>query len=96
MSMGPTGRFDSKFVWAIPDPVRMGDELWIYYVGSNRDHDGYVDTTATEGKHLTGINRAVLWLDGFVSADTDYSDGEITTPLIKFNGERLKRKVDTC
>jgi len=95
MSMGPAGRFDSKFVWAMPNPVRMGDELWIYYVGSNRDHDGYVDTTAAEGKHLTGISRAVLRLDGFVSADTDYAGGEITTPLIKFSGKRLELNVDT-
>ena len=94
LSMGPAGRFDSKFVWAMPDPVRMGDELWIYYVGSNRDHDGYVDAAA-EGKHLTGIGRAVLRLDGFVSADADYTGGEITTPAIKFSGERLELNVDT-
>lgn len=94
MSMGPAGRFDSKFVWAMPDPVRIGDELWIYYVGSNRDHDGYVDTAA-EGNHLTGISRAVLRLDGFVSADANYGGGEITTPLIKFSGTRLELNVET-
>jgi len=95
MSMGPAGRFDSKFVWAMPDPVRMGDELWIYYVGSNRDHDGYVDTAAPDGQHLTGISRAVLRLDGFVSADADYGGGEITTALIKFSGTRLELNVET-
>jgi len=95
MSMGPAGRFDSKFVWAMPDPVRIGDELWIYYVGSNRDHDGYIDAAAAEGRHLTGISRAVLRLDGFVSADADYAGGEITTPLIKFSGKRLELNVDT-
>ena len=95
MPMGPAGRFDSRFIWAMPDPVRMGDELWIYYVGSNRDHDGYIDTTAAEEKHLTGISRAVLRLDGFVSADADYAGGEITTPLIKFSGKRLELNVDT-
>ena len=95
MSMGPAGRFDSKFVWAMPDPVRRGDELWIYYVGSNRDHDSYIDDAAAEGKHLTGISRAVLRLDGFVSADADYNGGEITTPLIKFSGKRLQLNVET-
>jgi hypothetical protein len=94
MSTGPAGRFDSKFVWAMPDPVRMGDELWIYYVGSNRDHDRYIDAAAG-GKHLTGISRAVLRLDGFVSADADYAGGEIITPLIKFSGKRLELNVDT-
>jgi len=94
MSMGPAGHFDSKFVWAMPDPVRMGDELWIYYVGSNRDHDQYIDAAA-DGKHLTGISRAVLRLDGFVSADVGYTGGEITTPLLKFSGKRLELNVET-
>ena len=94
MAMGPAGRFDSTFVWAMPDPVRMGDELWIYYVGSNRDHDRYVDAAA-DGRHLTGISRAVLRLDGFISADADYAGGEITTPLIKFSGKRLELNVET-
>ncbi len=94
MPMGPAGRFDSRFIWAMPDPVRMGDELWIYYVGSNRDHDRYIDT-ATDGKHLTGISRAVLRLDGFVSADAEYAGGEITTPLIKFSGKRLELNLET-
>ena len=40
MSLGPAGSFDSQKVWAIPNPIRMGDELWIYYVGSNRNHHG--------------------------------------------------------
>ena len=57
-------------VWAMPHPVRMGDEIWIYYSGANRDHDGLIDPEA-EG-HLSGIGRAVLRLDGFVSADAGY------------------------
>ena len=72
----------------------MGDELRIYYIGSNRDHDGYIDSAA-EGKHLTGISRAVLRLDGFVSADADYAGGEVTTPLITFSGRRLELNVET-
>jgi len=94
MAMGPDGRFDSRYVWAMPHPVRMGDELWIYYVGSNRDHDGVIDAAAT-GEHLTGIGRAVLRLDGFVSADADYRGGQITTPLIQFSGRRLELNVET-
>jgi len=93
MAMGPAGRFDSRYVWALPDPVRMGDELWIYYVGSNRDHDGNIDPAA-KGEQLTGISRAVLRLDGFVSADTDYTGGQITTPPITFSGKQLELNVD--
>ena len=89
---GPEGRFDSRFAWALPDPVRMGDELWIYYTGTNRDHDGILDPAAA-GKHLSGISRAVLRLDGFVSADAGYDGGQLTTPPLRFSGQRLELNV---
>ncbi|MBP86600.1 MAG: hypothetical protein CMJ64_07790 [Planctomycetaceae bacterium] len=94
LANGPDGKFDSRFVWAMPDPVRMGDELWIYYVGMNRDHDGILDPTAS-GKLLSGISRAVLRLDGFTSADAGYNGGTITTPTIRFQGQRLELNVQT-
>jgi len=94
LSPGPEGRFDSRFVWAMPDPVRMGDELWIYYVGSNCDHDGIVDPAA-DGQHLSGISRAVLRVDGFVSATAGYEGGQFTTPPIRFQGRTLELNVDT-
>ena len=94
MATGPAGRFDSRFVWAMPHPIRMGDELWIYYVGTNQDHDRLIDEAA-DGVHLTGIGRAVLRLDGFVSADADYRGGQITTPLVRFSGRRLELNLET-
>jgi len=94
MPTGSDGSFDSRFVWAMPDPVRMGDELWIYYVGTNRDHDSIVDPVAG-GRHRTGISRAVLRLDGFVSADADYNGGQITTPPMKFSGQKLELNIET-
>jgi len=94
MATGPDGRFDSRWVWAMPHPIRMGDELWIYYVGSNRDHSGNIDP-ASGGKRLSGISRAVLRPDGFVSADAGHDGGEITTPPIRFVGDRLELNVET-
>ena len=54
--LGPEGSFSSKWVWAFPQPVRMGDELWIYYHGQNI---GPVPACRPEGAeapgwHLTG------------------------------------------
>ena len=93
LSPGPEGGFSSRMVWAMPQPVRMGDEIWIYYSGTNRDHDGLLDP---EGKgHLSGIGRAILRLDGFVSADAGYGGGEIVTPAVRFEGERLELNLDT-
>ncbi len=93
LRMGAPGGFDSRRVWALPDPIRMGDEIWIYYAGSNRDHDRQLDPAASE--HLTGVARAVLRLDGFVSADADYAGGTLTTPLIRFSGSSLELNLDT-
>jgi hypothetical protein len=89
---GFAGDYGSKLVWSLPNPIAMGNELWIYYVGDNRDHDGFVDPAASE--HRTSLHRAILRLDGFVSADAGYTGGEIVTPLIKFSGGKLQLNAD--
>jgi hypothetical protein len=71
----------------------MGDELWIYYTGKNDDHSDRVDPKA--GKRMTGVTRAILRLDGFVSADAAYTGGSLTTPPIVFEGNRLELNIDT-
>jgi hypothetical protein len=94
LRLGPEGSFYSRNVWALPQPVRVGDELWFYYSGSNMDHMGHIDPMP-DGKLRSGIGRAVLRLDGFVSADSDYAGGELTTPLLGFEGNALELNVDT-
>ena len=95
MANGPDGSFDCEYVWAMPHPIRMGDELWIYYVGSNSDHNDKVDPATAGGKQLSGIGRAVLRLDGFGSADVGYQGGQLTTPPIRFAGRRLELNAAT-
>ena len=92
---GPAGRFDSQWAWALPNPIRMGDEIWIYYAGSNVNHHDVVDPATPSGKPLRVISRAVMRLDGFVSADVAYEGGELTTPLIRFQGKTLELNLDT-
>lgn len=96
LGLGPEGRFDSRFVWALPRPVRMGDELWIYNVGSNREHGPSREVDPTAGKQLSGITRAVLRLDGFVSVEAGYDGGQFTTPPLRFEGRRLQLNVDAA
>jgi hypothetical protein len=43
---------------------------------------------------MAAIDRAILRLDGFVSADADYTGGEIITPLLTFAGSRLELNVN--
>jgi hypothetical protein len=92
IGVGPEGTFSSKRTWGIPNPIQMGDELWIYYYGKNRDHNGFDDPIAPG--YMDGIDRAILRLDGFVSADADYTGGELVTPLITFAGKRLELNFD--
>ena len=101
MGPGPAGRFDSKGVWALPNPVRMDDELWIYYVGTNQDRtsrqaEERIDPEAPDGERLSAISRAVMRLDGFISADAPYEGGELITPPLRFEGGRLELNVDTA
>ncbi len=94
MANGRDGKFDSRYVWAMPNPIRMGDELWIYYAGNNRDHDGQIDPASPGGKQQSGIARAVLRLDGFVSAAAGLDGGVLTTPTVTFCGDRLELNVE--
>jgi hypothetical protein len=93
LNLGPEGAFDSRMVWAIPNPIIMGDQIWIYYAGKNTDHDGYTDPTSAEP--MSGIGLAVMRLDGFISADADYTGGQMTTHLMTFQGKRLIVNLDT-
>lgn len=95
LRLGPSGRFDSRWAWAMPNPLRMGDEIWIYYAGSNVDHDGQIDPASPGGKRQGAISRAVMRLDGFVSADASCEDGELTTRLLQFDGKQLVLNLDT-
>jgi len=91
---GPAGAFDSKWLWPMPRPVRMGDELWVYYVGTNEAHSGRVESGVRQ--KLSAISRAVMRLDGFVSADFDHAGGSLVTPPLRFAGSRLELNLDTA
>jgi hypothetical protein len=94
MRPGPWGSFSSSGIWVLPKPVVMGDEVWIYFLGQNFDHDGIIDPTAN-GQMRTGISRAIMRLDGFISADAEFGGGELTTPAVRFDGDQLELNVDT-
>lgn len=93
LRLGPQGTFDSKWMWPMVRPVVMGDEVWIYYYGSNRTHSGRLEQG--ESVERSGISRAVLRLDGFVSADFDEAGGTLLTPKLRFAGSRLELNLDT-
>ena len=93
LTTGMDGTWDSKWIYPVLRPVRMQDELWIYYMGTNHDHAGRLDPQAE--KEETAISRAILRLDGFVAAEADYEGGVFMTPAMKFQGSRLELNLNT-
>src|SRR5438128_9283808 len=62
LRLGPSGSFCSKWVWPLLQPVRMRDELWLYFWATNQDHSSQLDPAAQ--KLESTISRAVMRLDG--------------------------------
>jgi len=87
--LGPEGSFWSKVIFPGADFIRVKDELWIYF--------GALDVSHSEERaSVNGARgRAVLRLDGFISADAAYTGGELTTKPLIFSGSKLQLNVDT-
>jgi hypothetical protein len=91
---GPQGSFDGgNLDHAFSPPVRVGDELYIYYTGSELGHLGY---GGWEGKpdRKSGIGLARLRADGFVSLDADDDEGVLVTRPLNAEGRILHVNVD--
>jgi len=95
LRQGLDGSSTSGMIFANPWLVPMGDELWLYYAGTPRSHGALPDgASETDFARRTGIFRASLRRDGFLSADTGSAGGELTTPLLTFAGDRLLLNCD--
>ena len=94
LQLGFDGSVSSAMVFANPWLIPMGAELWLYYTGTARFHQKIPDSEERALRMESGIFRASLRIDGFVSADAGYGGGELRTPLIGFAGGRLELNVD--
>lgn len=107
VDLGLAGEFDSKgarvFYGLVPS--LDGTRIYIYFVGTDKlhgwgregsDNDELLSKAglAPSGTPTT-ISRAVIRMDGFVSARFDYTGGEFTTPPLTFEGNRLVVNLDT-
>ena len=86
--LGPEGSFWSKMIFPAADIVRRGDELWVYFGAMSVAHH-------LRGEIAGGRGRAVMRLDGFISADAAYTGGELTTKPLLFEGAGLQLNVAT-
>ena len=88
--LGPEGSFWSKTIWPDGNAIRVGDELWFYFAGLDVHHK-----EQSQKKSNGARSRAVLRLDGFISADAAYTGGELVTKPLLFSRDRLLLNVDT-
>lgn len=87
--LGIDRTFDSQSIYVGVGITKEGDQLSIYYTGYSSHHG--------ESMRPYGgvISRAVLRVDGFVSADAGYWGGTLTTVPMVFSGNWLELSVDT-
>ncbi len=89
---GEGDAFDSKQVFVTHGFVRMGDEIWIYYKGCEKEHQ---QVWESESKHGMVFSRAVLRLDGYASMDVGAGGGVLSTVPLVFTGSRLELNLAT-
>jgi hypothetical protein len=87
---GDVGDFDSSHALTCNPPIRVGDELWIYYAGSEATHgwnlDSGIQWKGGRMRHAIGVAK---WrLDGFMSLDA-IGVGSFTTRPFVFEGRTL-------
>ena len=84
---GPDGSWDDEMIYTAAQPIRVGDELWLYYGGWDGDHlcDARSASTAI----------AKWRLDGFVSLDGG-ANGVIETKPMTFDGRNLILNADAA
>ena len=71
-------------------PVRVGNELWLYYCAWDGDHLNWNRDGTTYYKDRTRIERtalATLRWDGFVSLDAGDRPAELVTKPLRFQGK---------
>ncbi len=64
-------------------PVRVGDELWIYYSGRTKRHGEYkYSGLKDDGPRNVSIGIATIRVDGWCSMGASFDGGEIATKLV--------------
>jgi hypothetical protein len=97
LPLGPHGSWDDSMLFATA-PLIVGDEIWIYYSGSNMRHtyESVVKVGKTVGGTLRteSVGLAKLRLDGFLSVAAGQKEGTIHTTAFIFSGDQLWLNLD--
>jgi hypothetical protein len=83
--LGAVGSWDRfNLSLANNDPIRVGDELRVYYGGRMYRHGPY--NGPDKGPEKGGIGFASIQRDRFVALEASFHGGEIVTPSVRLQG----------
>jgi hypothetical protein len=95
---GKAGEWDCGFFSTAAQAITVGDEIRLYYSGSNYTHGTpclYREEGTGRGAPFTGSIGLATWQrDRFASADAGAEGGVLTTVPIRFSGHRLEINAD--
>ncbi|MCA9415098.1 MAG: hypothetical protein KC917_02465, partial [Candidatus Omnitrophica bacterium] len=96
---GDLGEWDCGFFCTQSRALRVGDEVWLYYTGSNYTHGTpclyRAEGTGRHSKYTGAIGLAIWDLDRFGSLDAPPEGGVVTTIPMTFEGDRLEMNART-
>lgn len=109
LSYGLPNQFDSHYVLAM-QPIRMGDELKVYYFAIDRPHPVVYPNEAYPPLKAPPPRKEQTWLenrtgctglatyarDRFVSLDAGGQPGELITKAFKVDGRELRLNADAA
>ncbi|MBU7004351.1 MAG: hypothetical protein HXS50_02205, partial [Theionarchaea archaeon] len=90
---GEPGSWDSMQIYPLIPAVVGEDQIYIYYIGLDAGH--YGGKSSGEYRANAGIGLATLPLDGFISLQTGYLPGIVTTWPLKTSGSFLYLSAET-
>ena len=85
LQWGPPGSWDRT--WVTPSqnpPIRVGDKLYIFYQGRQTLH-----WAEKPFGHIGSVGLATLRVDGFVSMESQWDEGAVTTQPLLLEGKTL-------
>ena len=88
---GLDGSPSGGMIVANPTLIDVGDETWLYYAGTSRNH---APSEPGAPAPTTGLFRSTIRRDGVMSADAGWRGGEFVTPLLSHAGRSLELNFD--
>jgi hypothetical protein len=96
---GQMGEWDCGFFTTAAEAISVGDEVWLYYGGSNYTHGTpclyRAEGTGRHTRFTGSIGLATWKRDRFVSVDAPAEGGTLTTVPLVFSGSRLELNAAT-